>query len=68
MATQSTNEPTMRHVVTLSNLDPILHRWLIDKAQERSRASGTKVALWELVEEACRDYRRKTEEAEATAR
>lgn len=67
-AAESTNEVSLRHVVTLSHLDPDLHMWLLDKAQERSRATGKKVALWELVEEAVRDYKKKTELTEAAAR
>ncbi len=51
---------TIRNVVCIAHVDPDLHEWFKDEATRRSQ-EGRKVALWEVVADALRDFKVKCE-------
>jgi len=46
----------LRNVVTFSHLDPDLYEWLKYEAARRS-GSGTKVRVWQVLNDAVRAYK-----------
>ena len=51
-----------RNVICISHLDPDLHQWLKDEAARRRVQTGKRVAFWQVLEEALRDYKERSEE------
>ena len=53
---------SLRNVICISHLDPDLHQWLKDEAARRTAQTGKRVAFWQVLDEALRDYKERSEE------
>lgn len=51
----------MRNVVTLSDMPPDLHEWLKQEAERLTKETGRKTSLYNVVVQACVEYRAKVE-------
>lgn len=48
---------TVRNVVCISHIDPEVHEWFQHEATRRSQKIGKRVALWQVVEEALKEFK-----------